>query len=171
MFKKVTKLLGAIALAGWMGVANASLIFDFSWESSNGKISGEILGLVDNASLQAASGVIITIVDGDADYIDFLAPFYNVSNNLFSVSGGVMVTSEFYAFAPNPVSFFRFNRFSGTAEYYLFNDTITPPSYYDSFTGSGIKFVNRVTVPEPGSVILVLLGLAGLSFTRYRKQY
>jgi len=30
--------------------------------------------------------------------------------------------------------------------------------------------INRVTVPEPDSVILLLLGLAGLSFARYRKQ-
>jgi hypothetical protein len=32
-------------------------------------------------------------------------------------------------------------------------------------------FGKRVTVPEPSSVILMLLGLAGLSFARYRKQY
>ncbi|MFT5544041.1 MAG: hypothetical protein ACI96N_003260 [Arenicella sp.] len=55
MFKKIAKLLGAIALTGWMGVANATLIFDFSWDSSNGKVTGEILGLVDNDLSQVAS--------------------------------------------------------------------------------------------------------------------
>jgi hypothetical protein len=55
MFKKIAKLLGAIALTGWMGVANATLIFDFSWDSSNGKVTGEILGLVDNELSQVAS--------------------------------------------------------------------------------------------------------------------
>jgi hypothetical protein len=166
MFKKVTKLLGAIALTGWMGVANASLIFDFSWDSSNGKISGEILGLVDNNASQSASAIILTGIDGVSVQIDFLdTNTFNVITNSFSVSGGVVDFVDVFAMDPNG-SFFSIWSFSGG------NYVTAAPSnrQYIASPGSGIKFVNRVTVPEPDSVILVLLGLAGLSFARYRRQ-
>jgi hypothetical protein len=45
MFKKVTKHIIAIALTGWMGVANATLIIDFSWDGRNGEVNGVIEGL------------------------------------------------------------------------------------------------------------------------------
>jgi hypothetical protein len=64
MFKMVSKILGVIALTGWMGVANATLIFDFSWDSSNGKIIGEIYGLSDDGDNMGATGLVLTSVDG-----------------------------------------------------------------------------------------------------------
>ena len=100
MFKMVTKILGVIALTGWMGAANATLIFDFSWDSDNGRVTGEILGLVDNAVDQAASGVLITSVNGidSSPIIDILAgrEWLTLVNN-FSVEFGVMITYEFVA--------------------------------------------------------------------------
>jgi hypothetical protein len=166
MFKKVTKLLGAIALTGWMGVANASLIFDFSWDSSNGKISGEILGLVDNNASQSASAIILTGIDGVSVQIDFLdTNIFSVVFNSFSVSGGVMVSLGVYA---DDLYGSFFAMWSLTGGNYF---SAAPHNLeYIASPGSGIKFVNRVTVPEPDSVILVLLGLAGLSFARYRRQ-
>jgi hypothetical protein len=64
MFTMVTKILGVIALTGWMSVANASLIYDFSWDSYHGTIIGEIYGLSDNGYNLEASGLVLTSVDG-----------------------------------------------------------------------------------------------------------
>ena len=44
---------------------------------------------------------------------------------------------------------------------------------YDGLGYSSVGLINasrRVSVPEPGTVVLLSLGLAGLSFARYRKQ-
>jgi|UPI0005925372 hypothetical protein len=173
MFKKVTKLLGAIALTGWMGVANATLIFDFSWDSSNGKIIGEIYGLSDDGVNMEATGLVLTSVGGTQVDINVFEDIgWDVPVNYFDVLEGQIVGFDFSASAPRALTsargaLLRFydDRYNGTAEL-LYR---TRPRIY---AGYGIgTFVKRATVPEPSSVILMLLGLAGLSFARYRKQY
>jgi len=93
MFNKVTKMLLTIALTGWMGIANATLIFDFSLDSNGGKISGQIFGLLDNVQAQSASTVTITDFHGDMVNIDLSvgvnADFW-VSD--FNVNGGELVS-------------------------------------------------------------------------------
>jgi hypothetical protein len=171
MFNKVTKLLVTIALTGWMGVANATLIFDFSWDSSNGKISGEILGLMDNVGGQAASAVIVTEIAGTKVHLDFLddSSYYEIFNN-FDVSAGELSVVRFQSFSYSAGGDnIRFSgTFSSSLNLYI---SATDTNYGLSSSRTNTVFKNRVTVPEPDSIILVLLGLAGLSFARYRKQY
>jgi hypothetical protein len=170
MFKKVTRILGVIALTGWMGAANATLIFDFSWNSVNGTVTGEILGLVDNTAGQAASGLMITSVTGmsggSPDWDIFDSQHWFIQFNDFDVSGGQVVFFDFRAILQSTGGLIDM-----TSPNFLqtYSPSDTGPKYDNlSFVN---PFVKRVTVPEPSSVILMLLGLAGLSFARYRKQY
>ena len=167
MFKMVTKILGVIALTGWMGAANAALIFDFSWNSDNGKINGEIYGLSDNGYNLEASGLVLTSVGGLQVSIDvFNGPLWDVEFNSFDVFDGEVMRVEFVSAVSFPDKYFFIDcRFLDLDCYVNY---IGPGIDYG---GTGISVVKRVTVPEPSSVILMLLGLAGLSFARYRKQY
>jgi hypothetical protein len=166
MFKMVTRILGVIALTGWMGAANATLIFDFSWDGGGDVITGEIFGLSDNGNNLSASGIILTSVGSNAVIIDInLDPdIWFESVNSFSVTNGILVSWHFFVGGQNIADNLEF------AIHENFVSLDFEGSYY-SGSISKSSFVNRVTVPEPSSVILMLLGLAGLSFARYRKQY
>jgi hypothetical protein len=168
LFKMVTKILGVIALTGWMGAANATLIFDFSWDSDNGEIIGEIYGLSDNGESMAATGIVLTSIDGMQVNINVMdVPSWIVEYNDFDVSGGLMERYDFEAiFKYDEDKIARFSISSLHSFWNSFSDGLT---FYDVL--GEVAFNNRVTVPEPSSVILMLLGLAGLSFARYRKQY
>jgi hypothetical protein len=167
MFTMVTKILGVIALTGWMSVANASLIYDFSWDSYHGTIIGEIYGLSDNGYNLEASGLVLTSVDGTLSNIDVLeGRDWLTSYNSFDVVDGEIVKVEFYSENYISDEYFELNIDSHGTDAQYFGDVKVYPS-----NSNGISFVHRVTVPEPSSVILMLLGLAGLSFARYRKQY
>jgi hypothetical protein len=170
MFNKVTKLLVTIALTGWMGVANATLIFDFSWDSSNGKIIGEIYGLSNDGVNMEATGLVLTSVGGMQVNVDvFEYGHWFVINNLFDVLDGELIGFNFWADSFSGINGYRYLR--------LKKDTSNNSSQFNdglsnyNVDSDGASFVKRVTVPEPSSVILMLLGLAGLSFARYRKQY
>jgi hypothetical protein len=180
MFKMVTKILGVIALTGWMGAANAALIFDFSWDSSDGKIIGEIYGLSDNGEYLEASGIVLTSVNGSKVMIDIFDDMnWYVDRSFFDVADGEIIGYEVRAERIRVEGKFKMRSSRGqTAGYYTtsYSSIDNNQNYYDqdvdvTFFTSRISFVNRVTVPEPSSVILMLLGLAGLSFARYRKQY
>jgi hypothetical protein len=165
MFKMVTKILGVIALTGWMGAANAALIFDFSWDSDNGKIIGEIYGLTDNGDNLSATGIVLSSIDAMQVNIDVMNdPYWSVVFNDFDVAYGRIVNAHiftyFYDGTTNRDFEIRTDR-----SYAKLNDG------HREYSTEEFAFDNRVTVPEPSSVILMLLGLAGLSFARYRKQY
>lgn len=75
-----------------------------------------------------------------------------------------MTFYSFYSFGPN-----------GSIDIWGFDARAALGSYgnrvnYDIDIGTVIRIANRVTLPEPGTVILLSLGLAGLSFARYGKQ-
>jgi len=173
MFKKVTKILLTIALTGWMGVANATLIFDFSLDSNGGKISGQIFGLLDNVQAQSATAVIITEIHGDMVNFD-LTDGINAEfgTNDFSVSGGELVSFIYQiSKVKNNAEIdlhLRFN-YHGIPDAFVYSNHINKD--YITANIRGLYTLSRVTVPEPSTVILMLLGLAGLSFARYRKQY
>jgi hypothetical protein len=149
-----------------MGVANATLIFDFSWDSSNGKIIGEIYGLSDDGVNLNATGFVLTSVGGmQVDINVFEDDGWDVYSNSFDVLGGEVIGAYFYS-----------ESYFGGYEYMFLGNAVGSGYSYTYFDGAisnvsvNGEFVKRVTVPEPSSVILVLLGLAGLSFARYRKQ-
>ena len=157
MFRKVTKLLGAIALTGWMGVANATLIFDFSWDSSEGAVTGVIEGLIDSPIEQEALQVTITSLNGIATDLDLIGGSQTVFTNEFEVVNKKLAVAVLTSTGP---------------QFYLQMSTNTA-----NFEYSGVQYqsfsapiLNRVSVPEPSTVVLLSLGLAGLSFVRYRKQ-
>ena len=161
MFKKVTKLLGAIALTGWMGVANATLIFNFSYESQVGEVIGVIEGLQDVLSIQSATNVTIISIDNVAQRIEFIGPEYDVIKNRFSINTtGNLQIAQFKSFN----DYIFDNRL-------IMSGRFTRLQYNGQVATSGMtKHSRRVSVPEPSTVILLSLGLAGLSFVRYRKQ-
>jgi hypothetical protein len=161
MYKKVTKLLGAIALTGWMGVANATLIFDFSWDSPGGQIIGVIEGLQDIPGIQQATTVKITSANGIAQTYDLNNPaFSTVFSNDFVVRGSKITYASFQTVqwtTQTAVEFsLTYGLYAVAQQNYL---AISVPI-----------FKSRGSVPEPSTVILLSLGLAGLSFVRYRKQ-
>jgi hypothetical protein len=82
-----------------MGVANATLIFDFSFESDEGKVTGQILGLEDIAGRQHASSVSITgIAAGTSDIIiDVNDVDWSISFNLFELQFGNIASARFVA--------------------------------------------------------------------------
>jgi hypothetical protein len=169
MFKMVTRILGVIALTGWMGAANATLIFDFSWDSDNGKIIGSIYGLAEDGLNLSATGIVLSSVGGMQVDIDVINdPSWTVYYNFFDVAAGEILAFDFYSadnIPGNIGTYSVFDLYSYTG-YVSYNDSLV-----EYFNDSAFTFDNRVTVPEPSSVILMSLGLAGLSFARYRKQY
>ena len=161
MFKKVTKLLGAIALTGWMGVANATLIFDFSWDTPNGEVIGVIEGLQDVLGVQSATSVTLISIDNVAQGIEFVNPgTHFVQDNRWRLADMEIIPIKF--FSHSLLSDYRFNLSRYDVYYFNEGEHLRP-------TG-GISFSRRVSVHEPSTVILLSLGLAGLSFVRYRKQ-
>jgi hypothetical protein len=182
MFKIVTKLLGAIALTGWMGVANATLIFDFSFQFESGlETRGEIRFLGNSDLLQSATSVTLTRAFGydvaiivhryQIDYFgEHCVGVCTVFENEFIVKDDKVMS---YAFSAKVVS--RPPHNSPYATLFMQNNGYGGTIYYDWLGnptgGSQVSFSKReVTVPEPGTVILLSLGLAGLSFARYRRQ-
>jgi hypothetical protein len=181
MFKKVAKLIGAIALTGWMGVANATLIFDFSLGGSGNETIGEITGLVNDASDQSASSIRFTKLDGNIVDLEFISVNTVVNTHLFNVYNNMISYYALDMSFQNPHNILE--------NYWLSSALCTSPvncsndgfevQIYNWYTGdiSNIQnsypiFLKReVSVSEPGTVILLSLGLAGLSFARYRKQY
>ena len=178
MFRKVTKLLGAIALTGWMGVANATLIFDFSLGGSGNETIGEITGLVNDASDQSASSIRFTKLDGNIVDLEFISNntdvytnSFNVNNNLISYyavdmnfTNGQGINYNLYAQTPAGGAQFR-----QALEVQAYN-MITADLVF-MVGGFPTLLKREVSVSEPGTLILLSLGLAGLSFARYRKQY
>lgn len=163
MFKKVTIHIIAIALTGWMGVANAGLIFDFSWDSIEGKVIG-VIELPDDITVnKQATKFTITSVDGDLLGYDFVDSTLNViDNNLFTVLDGEITEFQFFSISNNALLAVNFSSYDNEA---ILNVRL---SQYISAVAPVV--VSRVSVPEPSTVILLSLGLAGLSFARYRRQ-
>ncbi|WP_442855288.1 PEP-CTERM sorting domain-containing protein [Colwellia sp. PAMC 20917] len=59
---------------------------------------------------------------------------------------------------------------SQTNSNWVANGVSSPFAEYSFYAASSVVEKIRVDVPEPGTLIMLSLGLAGLSFSRYRKQ-
>jgi hypothetical protein len=170
---KVIRLACTLLMTAWVSSANASLIFDFSFTDirDNSIVTGEILGLSNN-NLGAASSV--RVISNTQGY--GIGEYVGVpGNNIFQVSNGVMISANFLYFGVNNTS----PDITASSLYLslLNTDTIAGINNTGGVFGSAsvntsqLVFVKRnVPVPAPSSLILLSLGLAGLSFARYRKQ-
>jgi hypothetical protein len=174
---KVIRLACTLLMTAWVSSANASLIFDFSFTDilrNNAKVTGEILGLSDN-KLGAASSVRVfsnTEGYGVGEYVGL------PDDNIFIVSNGVIVSANFLSFGEknsspdvtgSSLNMFKLNGGDDFSFAGLINNGIAFNGV--SINTSQLVFVKRnVPVPAPSSLILLSLGLAGLSFARYRKQ-
>ncbi|WP_088329931.1 PEP-CTERM sorting domain-containing protein [Lacimicrobium sp. SS2-24] len=168
---KIIKLTCALLLSAWVSSANATLIFDFSFTdilNGGGVISGEILGLSDNAT-GAASSLRILANSGGFGVGEYVG---NPSLNSFTVVNGVLTNVSFVSYGSNNAA----------------PDIVDSSFYWKTLEGIGLTnsdfFVSadprssaslaislrKVNVPEPGTVILLSLGIAGLFASRYRKN-
>jgi hypothetical protein len=186
MFNNIKRVAAVIALTGWMGVANASLIFDFSYGTTGNELVGEITGLVDgiDGQLQSAASIRFTTATG----------YYSAFQDIRFLSTNVIQSAQFNEFRVNDLKLdlvqLYFDDYvvdfmgRGGSEYVEFYMTLrnisinsSPfPLALDSINRSAQEFngfVNRVDptpAPEPSALFLLALGLAGVSFSRYKKK-
>jgi hypothetical protein len=191
IFKKVTRVLAACALTACMGVANASSTYDFYWcdLASGNEVFGYITGLQDIEGRQAATSVVTLPNDIMPTEINYVTDsgYRNYIGGLINIfeldTEGNIIFSYFEAIPDlwSDLSGFtlRVNDYAstGTWQNRLYSkpeDCQTPLhdiSYCLLSTSGVAQFARRIEiVTEPGSVILLSLGLAGLAFSRYRKQ-
>jgi hypothetical protein len=175
---KVIRLACTLLMTAWVSSANASLIFDFSFTdifNNNAKVTGEILGLSNN-NFGAASSVRVLSNSqgyGVGEYVGMPV------NNMFEVLNGSIVTANFKSLGllnstPN-VTGSSLKLFYGGIGFVQYEVGISSNGASVGTTTnnplSQLVFEKRnVPVPAPSSLILLSLGLAGLSFARYRKQ-
>jgi hypothetical protein len=186
MFNNVKRVAAVIALTGWMGVANASLIFDFSYGTTGNELVGEITGLVDgiDGQLQSAASIRFTTATG----------YYAAFQDIGFLSTNEIQSAQINDFRVNDLKLdlvqFDFDDIVadfmglGELENVKFVLTLTRISinynafelFLDSSERSAQEFngfVNRVDptpAPEPSALFLLALGLAGVSFSRYKKK-
>jgi hypothetical protein len=184
MFNNIKRVAAVIALTGWMGVANASLIFDFSYGTTGNELVGEITGLDDFIDGQSQSAESISITTATGIYAAFQNIEFDIADSIVrSLRNEVIVSNKMISVANirweklgldaltgQNVNFIFIMRDFGFFIRLLDNSTeesVTAPA--GTFNG----FVNRVAptpAPEPSAVFLLALGLAGVSFSRYKKK-
>jgi hypothetical protein len=188
MFNNIKRVAAVIALTGWMGVANASLIFDFSYGTTGNELVGEIKGLDDFIDGQSQKAETITFTIATGIYAEFQNIQFDVADNDANISfnnivvfnkqityvyiGYKHVSAKFYECCGGtnyPITY-RFQMY-GLTDLYLYRIHDRTPFIAPESDFNG--FVNRVAptpAPEPSAVFLLALGLAGVSFSRYKKK-
>jgi hypothetical protein len=184
MFNNIKRVAAVIALTGWMGVANASLIFDFSYGTTGNELVGEITGLVDGIDGLPQNTAIIRFTTTTGIYAAFQEfgviwtdpkGLEDANLNRFEVVNR-QITSVQFEYIDSiwdrgrsvdikyEVEFFTSGRLNARSSL-----NKTARAERSDFNG----FVNRVAptpAPEPSAVFLLALGLAGVSFSRYKKK-
>jgi hypothetical protein len=153
-------------LSAWVSSANATLIFDFTFTDKKFVVIGEILGLSNDSKGAATTINIIsnTAGFGVGLYTPIIISPAGDVNNLFTVNTlGQIVDANFSgSLGSNKFYIGKTNRLDDGKRFAL---VIT-----GNISISQRVTVPEVSVPEPGTVILLSLGLTGLSFARYRRQ-
>jgi hypothetical protein len=169
-------VLAVAMLAATVSRAKADpLIFDFSFTNTNGNVSGtvtgQILGLVNNESSQAATQILIDQYPAGLNGIG--ATPVNVTSwnlhisNLFDVSDG-QVTGGFFEAESNQIA----------GSPFLALD-INPPNpsvgvlsnHVETDQGNGTLDIVPSPTPEPASIALLVSGFLGFGgFGLYRRR-
>ena len=158
---ELKKILAAVALflsVGFAGVSQASTIYVGSWHVGDGpRWTGNPLaysGVGAAALLFGAGTYQISTVDNQVANINNMAHY-------------AIIGIGFQDFAEN-----YFRGTEGVTHYqdvYVFNAAIdTVSTYVNDFGQGGINYA-FLNVPEPGSLALLGLALAGIGFSRRKK--
>ena len=114
MFNNIKRVAAVIALTGWMGVANASLIFDFSYGTTGNELVGVITGLDDFKGGQWQSAKGIRFITATGVYRDLLGINFDIADsktsaiyNKFVVRNKEIVAGHFKLERSRRVSDFR----------------------------------------------------------------
>ncbi|WP_299072701.1 hypothetical protein [uncultured Paraglaciecola sp.] len=168
MLKNIRGIIVVLALIGWGGAANATLIFDFSFKNvsnGGGLVTGEILGLSDNVTGMATSFRILSNTSGFGigEYIE------TQPAGLFTVASGVLTGASFFSFAAsnsNGASMgLRLNP-NGRGWVGLTNGT---DNILRRLTTTGFTVTQRVSIPAPSTLVIFTLALVGLGLARREK--
>jgi hypothetical protein len=158
MFNNIKRVAAVIALTGWMGVANASLIFDFSFGTTGNELIGEITGLVDGIDEQLQSAERIRFTSATGIYSAFINIEYYFANgsvktlrNEFLISNDQIIMNQLaftmfkYSYDPNDDDRYEFELSDGAIFAYIDLTGTFLFANANQFNG----FVLRVDPPNP----------------------
>lgn len=177
LVRSVARIGVVIALASFAGICSANPQFAFSFDNEDGSVPGTVAGFI---TLPDGDGTFaaldLTIVTAPAALGQSLpvgiGDFVQIDENTFTVIAGAIdaASSHFFGIFPGFNNAFALNGTAFGAVGASFLDQqpsafLGAPGTRDS-DSSSLRFA---AIPEPGTLAILGLGLAGLAATRRRK--